>query len=453
MRSKSKTVFWGFFSLDYKAMETYLEDMARKGWMLEKVGRITAKFKAIEPRNLKFYVDVFKEGGPLTPENTREAQEYRNLCQDSGWNYITSQDYLQFFYAEADSDPVPIQTDQALEQKIVQSTLWKHELLSIIATLLVIVFLMAKFYPLKYTSLLYFTGVTVTFLLPLLGLPVLFIAVHYLIWMLRARNNIKKGLAIEKPTLKAARKRSRVYFIPIYFYGFIFLLAVIADAFFLPDIILVSLLPLVVGTGIGMGIRYMIKKKAVEKSDAVTYVIVAIVILLFIGPVTGSLLTKIETSRTNRIDIIPEGYPVVTLYDLTEGAEQGKLISREFSPGMSPLTPKHYSYWETIDINGETEGIRVNYYKTLNPHFARIIFDGVTKKLEKGIKWRGMHLLTKTIITDDAMKKLWDVDNLALTEERDQIIVRKGNIVVHLEGDIDFEKREIREIIISKLLK
>ena len=190
-----------------------------------------------------------------------------------------------------------------------------------------------------------------------------------------------------------------------------------------------------------------------EKSDAVTYVIVAIVILLFIGPVTGSLLTKIETSRTNRIDIIPEGYPVVTLYDLTEGAEQGKLISREFSPGMSPLTPKHYSYWETIDINGETEGIRVNYYKTLNPHFARIIFDGVTKKLEKGIKWRGMHLLTKTIITDDAMKKLWDVDNLALTEERDQIIVRKGNIVVHLDGDIDFEKREIREIIISKLLK
>ena len=163
MRSKSKTVFWGFFSLDYKAMETYLEDMARKGWMLEKVGRITAKFKAIEPRNLKFYVDVFKEGGPLTPENTREAQEYRNLCQDSGWNYITSQDYLQFFYAEADSDPVPIQTDPALEQKIVQSTLWKHELLSIIATLLVIVFLMAKFYPLKYTSLLYFTGVTVTF--------------------------------------------------------------------------------------------------------------------------------------------------------------------------------------------------------------------------------------------------------------------------------------------------
>ena len=64
-----------------------------------------------------------------------------------------------------------------------------------------------------------------------------------------------------------------------------------------------------------------------------------------------------------------------------------------------------------------------------------------------------MHLLTKTIITDDEMKELWDADYLALTEERDQIIVQKGNIVVHLEGDIEFEKREIREIIISKLLK
>ena len=262
MKNKSKYVIWGFFSLDYKAMEAYLEDMAKKGWMLEKVGRITAKFKAIEPQNLKFYVDVFKEGGPLTPENTREAQEYR--AAKIRWNYITS-GLPSVFYAEADSDPVPIQTDQALEQKIVQSTLWKHELLSIIVTLFVIVFLMVKFYPLKYTSLLRFTGVTAALLLPLLGLPVLFTAVYYLIWMLRARNNIKKGLAIEKPTLKAARKRSRVYHIPIYAYGVIFLLAVIADAFFLPGIILVLFLPLVVGTGIGMGIRYMIKKKPWRK--------------------------------------------------------------------------------------------------------------------------------------------------------------------------------------------
>jgi len=73
MKNKVKWVLWGFFSLDYKAIGEYLEEMASKGWMLERVGRISAKFKDIEPQKLKFYVDVFKGGGPLTPEKTEEA--------------------------------------------------------------------------------------------------------------------------------------------------------------------------------------------------------------------------------------------------------------------------------------------------------------------------------------------------------------------------------------------
>lgn len=453
MRSKSKTVFWGFFSLDYKAMETYLEDMARKGWMLEKVGKMTARFRAAMPRNLKFYVDVFKEGGPLTPENTRDAQEYRSLCEESGWYYVTSRDYLQFFYAEADSDPVPIQTDQALEQKIVRSTLWRHELLGFLFTLAFLVYLLAKLYPLNHTSLLTFTGVTATFLFPLMGLPVLLITIYDLVWMLKARRSIKMGLVIEKPTLKAAKRRIRAFYTPVFIIAFIYLLALIADAFFIPNIIFIATLPVLVGTGIGLGLRYMIKKRAAERSDAVQYVVIVIIILLFLGPITTSYLTWMDRSLTDRKDVIPEGYPAVTLYDLTGGAKQGKLISREFSPGMSPLVPKHYSYWETRDINGNTEGMRINYYNTINPYFARIVFNGVTEKLERGIKWRGEYLLTKTIITDDEMKKLWNVDNLALTQERDQIIIQKGNVVVRLDGDIDFKKREIREIIISRFLE
>ncbi len=452
MKNKSKYVFWGFFSLDYKAMEAYLEDMASKGWMLEKVGRMTARFKAIEPLNLKFYVDVFKEGGPLTPENTREAQEYRSLCQESGWNYIASQDYLQFFYAQADQDPVPIQTDQALEQKIVRSTLWKHELLGFLFTLVFLVYLLAKLYPLNHTFLLSFTGVTATFLFPLMGLPVLLITIYDLVWMLRARRSIKKGLFIEKPTLKAAKRRIRSFYVPVSIIAFIYLLAVIADAFFMPNIILVSILPAIAGISIGLGLRYMIKKRATERNDVVQYVAIVIIIFLFLGPITTSSLTWMDRNLTNRKDIIPEGYPVVTLYDLTGGAKQGTLTSREFRPGMSPLTPKHYNYWETRDIDGKTEGIRINYYKTINPYFAEIVFNGVTERLERGIKWRGEYLLTKTIITNDDMKNLWNVDNLALTEERDEIILRRGNIVVHLEGDVDFEKREIRDTIINKLL-
>ena len=48
------------------------------------------------------------------------------------------------------------------------------------------------------------------------------------------------------------------------------------------------------------------------------------------------------------------------------------------------------------------------------------------------------------------MKSLWNVDNLALTEERDLIILKKGSIVLNLSGDIDFSDKQTRDLIIDR---
>ena len=450
MKNKTKRVFWGFFSLDYKAIETYLEEMAEKGWMLEKVGRMTAKFRAIEPQKLKFYVDVFKEGGPLTPEKTKEAEEYRRLCKESGWTFITSQDYLQFFYADGDMDPVPIQTDEVLEQKIVETTIWRGELLGIFIFSIIAVMALVRYFPLNHNSLLSFTGVAGTFLFPILCIFMLASTVYGFFWILKARRNIKRGLPLEKPTLKSARRRIIAFHGPALTIGIIFILAFIGDAFFMPRIVGISLLGPVIGAGIGIGLRYFIKKKATEKKDSVLYVTLAFIVVMISLAIVNSLLINRSVNNTYREDTIPEGYPVVRMEELLEGSKQGRLVSREFNPGMSPITPKHYDYRETRDINGKTEGIRINYYKTINPYFAEIIFNGVTEELEKGFKWRGEYIFTKTIIKDDDMKNLWNADNLALTEERDEIIVRKGNTVVHMSGDIDFNDTQTRELIINR---
>lgn len=453
MKKKSKIVFWGFFSLDYKAMEEYLEQMAEKGWMLEKAGRVTAKFRAIKPKTLKFYIDVFKEGGPLTPENTEEALEYRELCRASGWIYIASRDHLQFFYAEADSNPVPIQTDQALEQNLIESTLWKYELLSVLVALLVMILLISKSYcSLKYTVLLNFTGVVAIFSFPFLGLPILFIGGYGLIWMLRSRRNIKNGLVIKKPTLKAAKRRAMVYFLPIIIFTFILLLAIAADTFYSNHPIWISLLPPLIGIVIGLGLRFAAKKIAKEKSDVISYIAVTIFILLVMGPVATSLLSNRETDWADRKDIIPDKYPVVTMYDLPGEYGQGVLASREFKYGMSPVIPRHYTLWETWDVDGRAKGMRISYYRAINPYFADIVFNGVVKELEEGFKWRGMRFHTRTIISEDALKNAWNVDELALTEEREQIIILKENVVVRLEGDIEFEDEEVKEVIMNTLL-
>ncbi len=449
MKNKTKWLSWGFFSLDYKAMEEYLEEMAEKGWMLEKVGNYLAKFKAIEPRKLKFYVDVFKEEGPLTPEKTEESEEYRNLCQESGWTFITSRNYLQFFYADRNSQPVPIQTDEAIEQKIVELTLLKNELGGILFFSIIAAWALLLNFPVKYTNLLSFTGITRTILFPVLCAFISIPAIYSIVWMLRARRNIKNALPIEKPTLKSARRRIMAFHVPVLIIASVYVLSFIGDAFFRPDTLLALIGP-VVGITIGAGIRYLIKKKAANQEDVVLYVALAIIFTIIIIPIAFSFFSGSYIER-HTVDTIADRYPVVTMEEILNDSALGIITDREFKAGMSPVVPMHYDYWESRDIGYITKYIDIKYYRAINPYFAEIIFNGITDSLEKGFKWQGMTFFEKTIITDDEMKSLWNADNLALTEERDEIIMRKGNIVLRLSGDMDFNDRHTRELIIKKI--
>lgn len=448
MKNKTKRVFWGFFSLDYKAMEIYLEEMARNGWMLEKIGQFIAKFRAIEPQNLKFYVDVFKKGGTLTSENNEELVAYRKLCQESGWTFITSQEYLQFFYADGGSEPLPLQTDEEIELKIVENTLLKRELVGIFIVLIASIYVVIN---IKYDNILSFVGVTSIFLFPILFIFTAISAIYSIIWIVTARRNIKNGLSITKPTLKSARRRIIAFNGSTWIIILILMLAFIADAFFKPNYILISVLGPILGIFIGSGIRYLVKKNKIKEDNSILFTIIAIFILIIFINTTGSYIIE-RSEDIYKVDSVPEGYAIITLEEISKESNQGS-ASKEFKPGMSPIVPRQYTYWEYDNINANEKSINIKYYEAINSHFAEIIFNGITEELEKGMKWRGMTMLTKNIITDDEMKNLWDVDNMALTEERDEIIIQKGKIVLHLDnfsGVMDFNDKYTRELIISR---
>lgn len=389
MKNKSKWVFWGFFSLDYQVMKTYLEEMAEKGWMFEKVGRHLAKFRAIEPQKLNFYVDVFKEGGPLTPENTQESEAYRNLCQESGWIFITSQDYLQFFYADENSVPVPIQTDEVLEQKIVEHTLLRNELRGILIFSLIVAYVFIRNLSIRYNILLSFTGVTGAFLLPLLYIFAAIPAVYSIARILKARNNIKNGLPIEKPTLKNARKRIILFYGSSWIILLLLVLSFIADAFFIPNIVIFALLGPGLGTLVGLGSRYYIKKKSTKKEDSLLVIVFAVIItIIFIYTVGPLILEGLDDSY--KVSSIPEGYPIITMEEISKEPSQINTLIKEFKPGRSPVTPKHYTYWESVNVNDNKENLNIKYYKTINPYFAEVIFKGKIDEIERGFKWKGI---------------------------------------------------------------
>ncbi len=412
MKNKSKWVFWGFLPIDYKAMQKYLEEMAEKGWMLEKIGlqQHLAKFRAIEPQKLNFYIDVFKEGGPLTPEKTQESEAYRRLCEESGWKFITSQDYLQFFYADENSEPVPIQTDEILEQEIVEHTLLRNELSGFLIFLLIVGFVLINNLPLGYNIILSYTGIASIFLLPLAFIIATVTLVYTMIRILKARSNIKKDLPIEKPTLKHARTRIMFFYGSQWIILFLLLMFIIVDAFFKPQI-LVSLLAPAIGITVGLGLRYYTKKKAKKKGDSIPITIgVMFLVILFIYTVFPFIYEKLEDSY--KVTSLPEGYPIFTIAEITKDPSKISALTREFKPGTSPVIPKHYYYSEYSN----SKSLNISYFETIKPKYAEIIFKGIKNDLEKGFKWQGMTIFDRTIIKDEEMKSLWNVDNLALTE-------------------------------------
>ena len=308
MKNKIKYVPWGFFSIDYRVMEEYLEEMAMKGWMLENVGQFAAKFRVIEPQKLKFYVDIFKEGGPLTPEKTKESEEYRDLCRESGWMFITSRDYLQFFYADGDSQPVPIQTDEVLEQNMLEHTLFRNELLSICIFLIIAVWSFSTLFPISDTNFISFTGFTGTFFFPIFCTFSAIPALYSLVRIIKSRRNIKKGLPIEKPTLKSTQRRIRAFNIPVWLIVSFYVLSFIGDAFFRPDDVAMAILAPGVGMAIGLGARYFIKKKSTKKENSVLYVILALIVgIVFVNIAVSFMFERNPDSY--RADSIPEGYP------------------------------------------------------------------------------------------------------------------------------------------------
>jgi hypothetical protein len=434
---KTKRVFWGFLSTDYKAMEKYLEEMAKKGWMLEKLGVLTAKFRRIEPKNLKFYIDVFEDKSFLFRENSMESEEYRKLCEESGWTFITSKYYLQFFYAEEGQEPTPIQTDEALEQTIVKSSLLKRVLL--VNTNLVFYILLFsyifKLFPISHINLLSYSGIAITIVTPLIFVLLLLKISYYIYWNKTYKRNTSKRLGMKKrPSLKGAKRRA------ILFNGLQWLVLLLLFLIFIGDALFISneYVPILIGTMIIIAATVLLSffiKKAKTEEKSIQYLVFGAIILLFILPmaISYNFADTIDKDQPIYQEDIPEDYPIVTKGELTgTDVQEGKILWWDFQPRMSPIVPLSYDCHGTKFV--------ISYYRAINSYFADIVFDGKTKERQRILGY-----MNKTTIKDKALRQGWDVEKLILSEDRDELLIQRDNIVLYLSGDIDFEKEAVKE--------
>lgn len=139
MKTKKRR-FETYSFYDHTGLEAHLTNMARQGWLLEKVGTLLWTYRKIEPRELTFCVCYFSDATQYDPEPSEEQQTFYDFCQHTGWVLAASNVQLQVFYNEREN-PVPIETDPVVEVEAIcraakRGFLWPHFLILIMGVII-----------------------------------------------------------------------------------------------------------------------------------------------------------------------------------------------------------------------------------------------------------------------------------------------------------------------------
>ena len=128
----SKRTFEFFSFYDSAGMERRMEDMAKQGWLPEKMGSLFWHWKSMEPQNLHFSVTYFADASEFDPRPTEEQEIFAEFCARSGWTLLLRSGQMQVFTSDREN-PLPIETDAAVQVETVHKTMKK----SVLATQLV----------------------------------------------------------------------------------------------------------------------------------------------------------------------------------------------------------------------------------------------------------------------------------------------------------------------------
>ena len=127
LTKKREYILYSFY--DRTGIERHLEQMAARGWMLEKMGRSFWTYRRIEPRAMHFSIVYFAPASEFDCAPGEEQQTFQDYCAAAGWTLAASWSQMLIFASDAES-PTPIETDAAVQVEAVHQAMKKNFLLS-----------------------------------------------------------------------------------------------------------------------------------------------------------------------------------------------------------------------------------------------------------------------------------------------------------------------------------
>lgn len=182
--------------LDYDGLAAHFGRMSEKGWLFEGSGPFYRIYSRVEPKRRSFYISYFPKASEFDPGLGEEQQEFADFCRRTGWRLAGTAAQMQVFYNESEN-PVPIETDPALEVETINRAAWKSYLPTHLFLLAVAIFELLTMGWRLFTDALDFLSrasslFTVTTAVILLAVSLVELT-SYFLWLRRARKAARVG--------------------------------------------------------------------------------------------------------------------------------------------------------------------------------------------------------------------------------------------------------------------
>ncbi|WP_294853700.1 DUF2812 domain-containing protein [uncultured Oscillibacter sp.] len=211
MRETKRTLMWYEFYQDAN-IEEHLENMAAKGWRLEKIGYLL-RYRRAKPARVRYAVTYFSESSEFNPSPTENEETLREYCTAAGWDFVAAWHQMLIFSTLREDAP-PIETEGAVKLEAIHRAMKKNFLPSGFALLALFGFNLAMQLRLAERNLPSFLadGVQLGAALVMLLLVCHFLSIlcSYFLWYRDAKRSVEQGGGCPKRRSRFARTRQTV---------------------------------------------------------------------------------------------------------------------------------------------------------------------------------------------------------------------------------------------------
>lgn len=357
---KFEVPFYSFY--DVVGMKKHLEDMAAKGWFVDKISNFGWHYHREEPKEVQYNVSYYARSSIFDPEISEEQKDFRDFCEYSGWTVVAENAQFLVFY-NPDKDAVPIYTDPDTEIDAIEEVEKRNLLSYVVLMVITVLNLIMQISRIRFQGVIALAdsvGLSTTFMVMVITLFFVADMNWYFRWKKKAREFADTGefLSTQSPFVGFLK-----FIVPLCLLNFLFAI-LISKADSQKQIIILTLVVDAIMIFIINAVRTGLKKKKVSamKNRIVTFCVSVVLIMVNVGLIT---FTGISLAGNN--DRYSQDENMLTIKMLT-GKKEDQTVSHY---GDSSLLLSYTSFHESADLEGETVSPYL-FYEIGKTKFAHI---------------------------------------------------------------------------------